>query len=188
MKQLLFIEDILLTAFCTFHYLILTVTLWKKWNLSVLHMGTLMFKEVKGAYSGEGGRVEIWTHHLNHHASCVSPGLKLVGTTEGTEPNHFSTLCFSRSSLATSVWPHWTASMKGVRPHLSLQSGSYWHLEPRPKATAENSHRFKPDSADSGPPALQRILMCLPCVPASASGEHVGVPANLLLPQLPIPF
>lgn len=163
----------------------------KKWNLSVLHMETLMLKEVKQAYSGEGGRVEIWTHHLNHHAFCLSPGLKLIGITKGTEPNFFSILCFSRSSLATSMWPHWTASMKDVKPYLSLQSGSYWHLEPRPKATAENSHRFKPYSADSGPPALQRThedLMCLPCVPASASGSTLVSQQICSSPNFPFHF
>lgn len=41
--------------------------------------------------------------------------------------------------------PHWIASIKGVRPHLSLQSGSYWHLEPKPKIRAEKSHCFKPN-------------------------------------------
>lgn len=66
--------------------------------------------------------------------SCLSYDLKLVRT-KGIKPSHLYTLCFVRSSLATLTWPHWIASIKGVKPHLSLQSGSYWHLEPKPKRT-----------------------------------------------------
>lgn len=72
---------------------------------------------------------------MNNYDFCLSYDLKLIGNNKGIKPNHYYTLCFSRSSLATLMYPHWIASIKGVRPHLSLQSGSYWHLGPEPKIT-----------------------------------------------------
>lgn len=132
------------------------VTLWRKLNVSPPYRWEhWCLKRSRGPARGPCGRAGIWTQGLNTYAFCLFYDVKLVGRPKGIKPNHRYTLCSSRSSLATLMWPHWIASIKGVSPHLSLQLGSYWHLEPKSntpelrKVTASN-----PCTVESCPPAV----------------------------------
>lgn len=173
------------------------VTLWRKLNVSPPYRWEhWCLKRSRGPARGPCGRAGIWTQGLNTYAFCLFYDVKLVGRPKRIKPNHRYTLCFSRSSLATLMWPHWIASIKGVSPHLSLQLGSYWHLEPKSntpelrKVTASN-----PCTVESCPPAVHNtpykrsVKTCdSPSCPISvsdlsSSGVRRSSPANQPLLQ-----